>query len=60
VSSGTVGVLPGPLGLLFSSGTGWMVFSVGFVITVSVSRVEETPAAWIAFPRTAAIMACAD
>src|ERR1700749_4369099 len=32
VSSGTVGVLPGPLWLCSSSGTGWMVLVNGFVI----------------------------
>src|ERR1700748_2950915 len=32
VSSGTDGVLPGPLWLCASSGTGWMVLFNGFVI----------------------------
>ncbi|GCC48645.1 hypothetical protein chiPu_0032636 [Chiloscyllium punctatum] len=38
VSRGTLGALPGPLWLLLSSGTGWMVFVFGFVIIVSVTQ----------------------
>src|ERR1700682_3243261 len=49
VSRGSSGVLPGPLWLLLSSGTGLMVFFGGLVI-ISLRIDEKTPGARVLFP----------
>jgi hypothetical protein len=48
---GSTGVLPGPLWLWFSSGTGWMILSAVSSSSTSESRLEKTPSAPALFRR---------